>query len=207
MKINTIVFKLSAATAAQADVDARPQIAFAGRSNVGKSSLLNALANQRQLAKVSAQPGRTQMINLFLVNDSVYFADLPGYGYAKVPMKVKDEWGKQLEDYLAHEPRLAGVVAIFDLRRDLGPLDIQLLDWLNALGRPVLPVLTKCDKLKKNERIRQVQRWVAALEPYSPLKPIVFSAEDHTGKGELLVALDGLVDAARARWQAEKLDN
>jgi len=194
VRILKIEFKLSAVTAKQADVDARPQIAFAGRSNVGKSTLLNALANQRHLAKVSNTPGATRMINLFLVNDAFYFADLPGYGYAKVARSVKEEWGRELENYLATAKRLAGVVAIFDARREMTPEDGQLVDWLAHMSRPIIPVITKIDKLRKNELAKSAAAWRRALAGRTACDPVLFSGLDQTGKSDLLKRIGEMVD-------------
>jgi GTP-binding protein len=194
LKIQSVVFKISAQKAEQADVDALPQIAFAGRSNVGKSSLLNALAHQRQLARVSNTPGRTQSINLFLVNDKFYFADLPGYGFAKVPKKMKEQWGRQVQAYLADAPNLAGVVCIFDVRRTLREDDLDLLAWLAQQERPVLPVLTKVDKLKRNELNKQLKRWRTDLEDRAGCKPVQFSATNRTGKPELLTKMEAMLN-------------
>ena len=132
-----------------------PEIAFVGRSNVGKSSLINVLVNRKSLVRTSSTPGRTQLINFFAINDELMFVDLPGYGYAKVPLAVKRQWGPMMETYLSSRPTLRGVVLILDIRRVPGAEDRQMLDWLRAYGIPPLLVLTKCDKVSKNERARQ----------------------------------------------------
>ena len=132
-----------------------PEIAFAGRSNVGKSSLINVLVNRKSLVRTSSTPGRTQLINFFSVNDRFILVDLPGYGYARVPLAVKREWGPMMESYISSRSTLRGVVMIFDIRRVPSDEDRQMLDWLGAYGITTLLVLTKCDKLSKNERMRQ----------------------------------------------------
>jgi len=132
-----------------------PEIAFAGRSNVGKSSLINVLVNRKSLVRTSSTPGRTQLINFFDVNGQFTLVDLPGYGYAKVPLSVKKEWGPMMEKYLSSRPSLRGVVLIFDIRRTPVLEDRQMLDWLRSYDIPPLLVVTKCDKVSRNERARQ----------------------------------------------------
>ncbi|MDY0011696.1 MAG: ribosome biogenesis GTP-binding protein YihA/YsxC [Rhodocyclaceae bacterium] len=128
-----------------------PEVAFAGRSNAGKSSAINTLAGHTRLAFVSKTPGRTQLINFFRLNCGAALVDLPGYGYAKVPEQVRRQWQGLLEDYLRHRPSLVGLVLIMDSRHPLTPLDRQMLDWFAPSGRPVHVLLTKCDKLSRNE--------------------------------------------------------
>lgn len=153
-----------------------PEIAFAGRSNVGKSSLINALVNRKNLVRTSSTPGRTQLINFFDVNGTFTLVDLPGYGFAKVPLDVKRQWGPMIEKYLSLRSNLRGVVLIFDIRRVPKDEDLQMLDWLRSFSiRPIL-VVTKCDKVSKNERERQLNTIAkelriekAALNPFSAL--------------------------------------
>lgn len=134
-----------------------PEIAFAGRSNVGKSSLLNRLVGRRSLARVSKTPGRTQQINFFLVDERVTFVDLPGYGFARVPASVQRGWKRLVETYLSHRKNLRAVVVIVDLRRGVEADDAQLLDFLQAHGIVTILVVTKSDKLGYGERQRRAQ--------------------------------------------------
>jgi GTP-binding protein len=132
-----------------------PEIAFAGRSNVGKSSLINVMVNRKSLVRTSNTPGRTQLINFFNVNGVFSLVDLPGYGYAKVPLAIKKEWGPMMQTYLSRRENLRGVVLILDIRRTPTGEDLQMLDWLRAADIPPVLVVTKCDKVSKNERAKQ----------------------------------------------------
>jgi len=154
MKITHAEFVKSALHAADFPRDGRPEIAFVGRSNVGKSSLLNSLLGRKGLAKTSGTPGKTQTLNFFSVNNKYYFVDLPGYGFAKVPTKIKNEWGKALTEYLETRPQLRLVVVLVDGRHAPSDLDLEMLGLLEDAGRPVLIVATKLDKLKQRERAR-----------------------------------------------------
>ena len=169
-----------------------PEIAFAGRSNVGKSSLINVLVNRRSLVRTSSTPGRTQLINFFTVNGEFTLVDLPGYGFAKVPLAVKKEWGPMIETYLATRGNLRGVVLILDIRRVPAAEDRQMLDWLRAYGIPPLLVVTKCDKVSKNERARQTAVIARSLgvgrEEFT-----LFSALSREGKDELWLRIGELL--------------
>jgi GTP-binding protein len=132
-----------------------PEIAFAGRSNVGKSSLINVLVNRKSLVRTSSTPGRTQCINFFDVNNSMMLVDLPGYGFARVPIAVRKQWGPMMQTYLSSRRPLRGVVLILDIRRIPCAEDKSLLQWLGSYSIPVIPVITKCDKVSKNEKTRQ----------------------------------------------------
>lgn len=172
-----------------------PEVAFAGRSNVGKSSLLNRVLNRKRAARVSSTPGRTQSINLFQIGDAVVFADLPGYGYAKVPGRIQEAWKEYIERYLGEREGLALVVLLVDARRDPQPMDGTLIDGLQQAGIPLVVVATKVDKLKKQQR----QRNLAAVRRNFGLpngQPIPFSAQ--TGEGLGLV-WDAIERAVRER--------
>jgi len=151
MKTNSAKFVKSATSPEQYPRDDRPEVAFIGRSNVGKSSLINSLLGTRGLARTSSTPGRTQLINFFLINDAFYLVDLPGYGYARVPSAVKREWGPMVEKYLASRPNLVLSVVITDSRHKPTELDLQMIDWLRAKKRPFVIAATKADKLSSNE--------------------------------------------------------
>jgi len=172
-----------------------PEVAFAGRSNVGKSSLINTLVNRKRLVKTSSTPGRTQLINFFSVNDSLFLVDLPGYGYAKVPAAVKRKWGPMIETYMKGRESLAAVVLIMDIRRLPGIEEQNFIDWLNLYRRTPILVLTKADKLSKIKRQKQARAISAALGvdesaliPFSAKtrlgKPAVWSAIERAALGE-----------------------
>ena len=161
-----------------------PEVAFAGRSNVGKSSLINCLLNRRKLVKTSSTPGKTQLINFFSVNDRIGFVDLPGYGYAKVSRSVRERWKPMIETYLRTRETLHGVVLIVDIRRLPSEEDVQLGRFLESLGVPHAPVLMKADKLKRAETVRQMRKladyYGSAVEEFLP-----FSAKTRQGRAAL----------------------
>lgn len=152
MIIKTADFVISAFEPDQYPESEIPEIAFAGRSNVGKSSLMNALLKRKKLVKTSSTPGKTQSINYFLINESYHFVDLPGFGYAKVPKSVKKKWGPMMDTYFKIRKNLRVVVCLIDARRVISDLDVKLFDYLEKYKRHRILVFTKFDKLKKNER-------------------------------------------------------
>jgi GTP-binding protein len=193
MQIISAEFVTSAAKPAQYPPAFLPEIAFAGRSNVGKSSLINTLVNRRHLVKTSSTPGRTQLINFFDINRQIGFVDLPGYGYAKVPVSVRKNWGPMIETYLRGRPTLKGVVIIMDIRRLPGQAELNLLDWLNHYSIAGIFVLTKTDKLSKSKQLQQHQLIARGLE-MDKEKFILFSAKSRRGKDTLWNAILSLVD-------------
>ncbi len=178
-------FVCSAYNPEQIPAPALPEIAFAGRSNVGKSSLINCLVQRKKLVRTSNTPGRTQSINFFLINKSFYFVDLPGYGYAKVPKSVQARWRPLVEKYLKHRKTLKAVVHIIDSRHAPTPEDIQLRNWLTLYHIPIITVLTKADKLSKNKQLKARQE-ASRLLGISPNDIILFSATKKTGRDRLL---------------------
>lgn len=169
-----------------------PEIAFAGRSNVGKSSLINKLVNRRHLVKTSNTPGRTQLINFFRINNTVSFVDLPGYGYARVPMAVKRKWGPMIETYLASRPTLVGVILIVDIRRVPGQEEHDLVRWLDHHRRPYRIVVTKADKLSRNKQVRPL-RVIAEQFGCNRDHLLLFSAKTGLGLEALWRALDAML--------------
>ena len=159
LKINGIEFIISAVAPSQFPASDLPEIAFVGRSNVGKSSLLNSLVNRRNLARISSTPGKTRQINFFQINKRFHFVDLPGYGYAKVSKVERESWRKIIEAYLVERRQLKLVVSLIDIRHDPTALDVDLINWLESIEREYIIVLTKGDKVKKgaiDTRIQQV---------------------------------------------------
>jgi GTP-binding protein len=150
-------FVMGAAEPAQFPPDRGSEVAFAGRSNAGKSSAINALTNRRRLAYVSKTPGRTQQVNFFALDEDRYLVDLPGYGFAKVPQAIHSHWDRLLSEYLRTRTALRGLVIIMDVRHPLTPLDRQLLDWFAPTGKPVLVLLTKADKLTRQQAAAQLR--------------------------------------------------
>jgi len=170
-----------------------PEIAFVGRSNVGKSSLINLLVNRKSLVRTSNTPGRTQLINFFSVNnDSFMLVDLPGYGFAKVPLAVKKGWGPMMGAYLSKRETLRGVVLILDVRRVPSSEDMEMLDLLRSNGIPPILVITKCDKVSKNERKRQTQIISRTLQ-VQETDFLFFSALSREGVDAVWRAIDPLV--------------
>ncbi|MDG4476116.1 ribosome biogenesis GTP-binding protein YihA/YsxC [Desulfobacterales bacterium RS19-109] len=183
-----IEFVKSAFKMAQLPEEPLPEIAFAGRSNVGKSSLINRLVNRKGLVKVSARPGKTQSLNYFLVDEKLYLVDLPGYGFAKVSKKLQDEWQGLVTEYLSTSPTLRCVVVLIDLRHLLKAQDRELVEWLRMRGRPFIIVYTKRDKLSNNEQAKQAANLDAALG-LNKQERVLFSAKTGEGKEALMAAI------------------
>ena len=175
-----------------------PEFAFAGKSNVGKSSLINGLLNRKSLARTSSQPGKTQTINFYNVNDFMYLVDLPGYGYAKVPETEKAKWGKMIERYLHTSQTLKAVFLLIDIRHDPSANDKLMYDWIVNNGYNPIIIATKLDKLKRS----QVQKNIKAIKDGLKLRPgskiIPFSAETKQGKDEIWALMDELTGAVPA---------
>jgi GTP-binding protein len=170
-----------------------PEIAFAGRSNVGKSSVLNKLANIRNLAKISSTPGKTRQINFFMINENLYFVDLPGYGYARVSKSMKQSWGRLVEEYLKKSRNLKGVVLLLDARHEPFEADLQLLEWLDFYQREKLIVLTKIDKLSRSALLLNVKNTSRILNVNSD-SFVLFSAKTGEGKEKILGWISGLLN-------------
>ena len=171
--------------------DSGIEIAFAGRSNAGKSTALNALTNQKNLARTSKTPGRTQLINLFEVEPQCKLVDLPGYGYAAVPEQMKQQWQYALGEYLQKRECLAGIIVLMDIRHPLKDLDQQMIEWAVSADLPILLLLTKADKLSQSERSKQVKMVREAILPFQgDIQVEAFSALKRTGIDQLAAKLD-----------------
>lgn len=169
--------------------DRLPHIAFAGRSNVGKSTMLNRIVGQRKMAKVSGTPGKTRSLNFFLVNERFYLVDLPGYGYAKVAKSVKETWGKLVGDYMESCQDLIGLILLLDCRREPNAEDERLIAWLADKGLPALAVVTKMDKLGRNKGNQKVQE----IEKRYQMPTLPFSSLSGVGRKELARSILDLV--------------
>ena len=193
MLIKSAEFVTSATTPAQYPAALLPEIAFAGRSNVGKSSLINTLVNRKRLVKTSSTPGRTQLINFFDINRQMGFVDLPGYGYAKVPLSIRKKWGPMIETYLSKRETLKGVVVIMDMRRIPRQEELNLIGWLAHYSIAGILVLTKTDKMPRNKLDKQHHLIARALEKDKD-DFILFSAKTRYGTDTLWKAILSLVN-------------
>lgn len=201
MKIISADFVKSATQPTHYPESDQPEIAFAGRSNVGKSSLINVLLNRKNLVRTSSTPGRTQLLNFFAVNGNFSLVDLPGYGFAKVPLAVKKAWGPMIRTYLEMRENLRAVVFILDIRRVPGEEDIQMLDWLEEFGVPTIPVVTKLDKVNRSQRERQLKQIALATgldkEVFS-----LFSAQTKEGRDDIWERIEDAM--ASDAWDIEE---
>ncbi len=162
-----------------------PEIAFAGRSNVGKSSLINTLLGQKQLARISGTPGKTRQLNYILVNEKFYFVDLPGYGFAKVSQAERKRWAEMIEKYMSRNSYLRLIVSIIDIRHGPMASDLELIEWLVHLQREVLVVATKADKLRRGQLAEAERRITREIESFPVHGPLFFSAKTGMGKTDL----------------------
>jgi GTP-binding protein len=184
MHVKSAEFIKSATAPSHYPVDQLPEVAFAGKSNVGKSSLINTLVGRKRLARISAAPGKTRLINFFKINSELYFVDLPGYGYAKVSRAIKETWGPMIEGYLKHSSNLDLVILILDIRRDLAENDLDLIHWLSHYRRRVVFVLTKIDKLSKNDVKKRSTALRTHLERESDCHDNIILFSSKTGDGK-----------------------
>jgi len=193
MKITSAEFVRSAFSKAHWLADGRREVAFLGRSNVGKSSLINSLLLRKGLARTSNTPGRTQSINFFLINEHFYFADLPGYGYAKVSKAMRAEWGTMAEEYLADRDELVLSIQLVDSRHAPTKLDLQLNEWLTYHEKRHIVVATKSDKLSKNELQKSLK---VIRQTFAASHVIAYSSETGAGRDELWTRIIGAVENA-----------
>ena len=192
MIIKSAEFVTSAVKPSQYPPADMPEIAFAGRSNVGKSSLINTLINRKRLVKTSTTPGRTQLVNFFAVNRTLTFVDLPGYGYARVPLPIKKTWGPMVETYLKGRENLKGVVLLMDIRRVPRQEEKTFIVWLNHYNIPPVLALTKADKLSKSKQARQ-RAVIAEALGVAASGLIPFSAKTRLGRTAVWDAIEGLL--------------
>lgn len=180
----------------------KPEIAFAGKSNVGKSSLINALMNRKAYARTSAQPGKTQTINFYNINDTLYYVDLPGYGYAKVSQAEKEKWGRMIENYLKKSRQLRCVFLLVDIRHEPSANDKQMYDWVVHNGyRPVI-IATKLDKIKRSQIQKQIKTVRTGLGIGADVTVIPFSAETKQGREEIWTLIEHLTEPEQEMEEA-----
>ena len=185
MKITSVEFIKSVENFDHIPKDNLKEVAFAGRSNVGKSSLINCLLNRKNIARTSSTPGKTRQLNYFKINQKIYFVDLPGYGFAKAPKTERVQWRRLIENFLTQSPNLEGVVSIIDSRIGPTKLDLQLLEWLKNFNIPIILVGTKSDKLSKSALLNQVRRYSNQLNDFKLKQIIPFSVINGAGKKEV----------------------
>ena len=193
MKVNNVSLAAVGVKMSLYPDDGKPEIAFAGKSNVGKSTLINAMIGRKALARTSSQPGKTRTINFYNVEDILYFVDLPGYGYAKAPRTEIEKWGKMIEEYLNKRETLRGIVMLVDIRHEPGENDRLMYDWLKHYGYDIIIAATKKDKIKRS----QIQKQLSLIKNTLKLAPedrlIAFSGETKDGVEELWEELEKLI--------------
>ncbi|MCQ2506299.1 MAG: ribosome biogenesis GTP-binding protein YihA/YsxC [Lachnospiraceae bacterium] len=189
MNVNNVSLETVCGITSKLPDNSLPEIAFAGKSNVGKSSLINGLINRKSLARTSSQPGKTQTINFYNIEDKLYFVDLPGYGFAKVSKETQAKWGKMIERYLKNSKQLKMISLLVDIRHEPSENDKMMFDWIKAFDLPVLVIATKSDKLSKVEKAKMIKIIKQSLgiknEPIIP-----FSAIDKSGKDEIWALIE-----------------
>ena len=200
MEIKNSQFVISAPTVEKCPKDNKPEYAFIGRSNVGKSSLINMLCNHKGLAKTSATPGKTLLINLFLVNREWYLVDLPGYGYAKRSKSVQDQLQRMISSYILQRQQLVNVFVLIDIRHDLQKIDREFIDWLGVSSVPFSIVFTKADKLGPVKARQNAERWMESLrDTWETLPPyFITSSEKKTGRQEVIDYIGQINDSLAA---------
>lgn len=190
LNLSRTSFLTSAAVLKQAPPDTGLEVAFCGRSNAGKSSAINFLTDNAKLAKTSKTPGRTQLINFFSIENELRLVDLPGYGFARVPQKVRDSWHRHIDDYLRNRHSLCGVVLVMDIRHPLKPFDEMMIDWAEQAEMPIHLLLTKSDKLKKGPAAATLARVKNAIQERGAASVQLFSSSKKVGKKDLLQKLE-----------------
>lgn len=193
MVIKTVELEIVCGVTSKLPDTDKPEVAFAGKSNVGKSSLINGLMNRKSLARTSAQPGKTQTINYYNINDAMYLVDLPGYGYAKVSPKEKEKWGQMIENYLHTSRQLKAVFLLIDIRHEPSANDKQMYEWVNYQGYEPIIIATKLDKIKRSQIQKHVKMIKEGLKvkPGTPILP--YSALTKQGREEIWNLMDELL--------------
>ncbi len=192
MNVNNVSLEAVAVKKEQYPATGMPEVAFAGKSNVGKSSLINCMINRKALARTSQNPGKTRTINFYNVEDRLYFVDLPGYGYAKAPKSEQQKWGKMIEGYLLKREELKAIIMLVDIRHEPGENDRMMYDWLKHYGHNIIIVATKSDKLKRSQidKHKKMLKTAFNMEKDDILLP--FSSETKSGKDELWAIIENV---------------
>jgi len=194
MKIIKAEYTISAVSPAQYPDADEPEIALVGRSNVGKSSIINKFLNRKDLARTSSQPGKTRALNFYHINDTWYFVDLPGYGYAKVSKEIRSTWGKFINRYLTNRPQLVGIVMLVDIRHVPSEDDVAMFEWLEQSGIPFIIVATKADKISRGNWPRNIKAIAQRLKPAAVDLPVVAaSVVNGTGMDEFTAWIEELL--------------
>lgn len=195
MIIKTVNLETVCGVTSKLPENVHPEVAFAGKSNVGKSSLINALMNRKSLARTSSQPGKTQTINYYNINNTLYLVDLPGYGYARANEKVKAQWGRMIEDYLHRSRQLKCVFLLIDIRHEPGSNDVIMYDWIRRHGYQPIIIATKLDKINRSQVQKQLKLLRTTLKTDEDTIIIPFSATTKQGREEIYEILDSIVEA------------
>ena len=193
MKIFQAEYTISAVSPKQYPEALEPEIALVGRSNVGKSSLINKIINRKNLARTSSQPGKTRTLNFYHINEAWYFVDFPGYGFAKVSKEIKSQWGKFIDQYLHEREQLVGIIQIVDMRHPPSADDLMMHQWLESIGVPYMVVVTKADKISKGQRFNNMKIIKNDLKIHPGVPMITFSAQTGEGKDDVEAWVEKLV--------------
>ena len=199
MVIKSVALEIVCGVSSKLPGTDKPEIAFAGKSNVGKSSLINGLMNRKSLARTSSQPGKTQTINYYNINDTLYLVDLPGYGYAKVSVKEKEKWGKMVERYLRTSQQLMAVFLLIDIRHEPSANDKQMYEWIICQGYEPIIIATKLDKLKRSQVAKQVKMIRDGLGLSKEDRLFPFSALTKQGREEIWAYIEGIPEPPQAQ--------
>ena len=194
MKIREVSLETVCGVTSRLPDNKLPEIAFAGKSNVGKSSLINALMNRKALARTSSQPGKTQTINYYNINNELYFVDLPGYGYAKVPESEKEKWGRMVERYLSSSKQLKAIFLLIDIRHEPSTNDKLMYDYIRNSGYEPLIIATKADKIKRSLLSRHISQVRKGLGALTDSVIIPFSAPSKTGRDDIYEKIDEILE-------------
>ena len=194
MKIKSVDLEIVCGVTSKLPETTLPEVAFAGKSNVGKSSLINALMNRKSYARTSSQPGKTQTINFYNISKEIYFVDLPGYGYAKASKSEVEKWGKMIERYLSTSKQLKCVFLLIDIRHEPGANDVMMYNWVKDNGFTPIIIATKLDKIKRSQIDKQVKLIRTTLKDSSDVRIVPFSAESKQGRDELYEIIDEILE-------------